>query len=283
MQILHIPNISIQKHKIFPKNQKIENYFNFFVSKNFNEKLAAELADHFQNRKLSELKSDMQFAKMLRIFEKEVLIKNIEEKKNCYVFMVCGTNGVGKSTSIGKLIYYLLKYKFSILVAACDTFRSGAIEQLKRHVDELKVSGRVELYQMGYGKDEVAVGRSAIEWGRKHDFDIVIIDTSGRMANNNNLMSSLGRFAKLDIDHVIFVCEALVGNDSLYQLNRFKEVLMMRGGVDSLFLTKVDSVGDKIGTLYNLAVEVPILFLGNGQRRVDCFDDTKEVVKRLTG
>jgi signal recognition particle receptor subunit alpha len=115
-----------------------------------------------------------------------------------YVIAFVGVNGVGKSTSLSKVAFWLLQNNLKVLVAACDTFRSGAVEQLAVHVRNLgrlesQGGGKVELYQRGYGKDAAGIARDAISFAKKEDFDVVMIDTAGRMQDNEPLMRALAK------------------------------------------------------------------------------------------
>lgn len=122
-------------------------------------------------------------------------------KPRPYVISIVGVNGVGKSTNLSKICFFLLQNKYKVLVVACDTFRSGAVEQLAVHVRNLKEltareGGQVELYQKGYGKDAASVAKDAVEFAGQQGFDVVLIDTAGRRHNDQRLMSSLEKFAK---------------------------------------------------------------------------------------
>lgn len=122
-------------------------------------------------------------------------------KPRPYVISIVGVNGVGKSTNLSKICFFLLQNKYKVLVVACDTFRSGAVEQLAVHVRNLKEltareGGMVELYQKGYGKDAASVAKDAVEFAGQQGFDVVLIDTAGRRHNDQRLMSSLEKFAK---------------------------------------------------------------------------------------
>ena len=126
---------------------------------------------------------------------------------------IVGVNGVGKSTNLSKIGYFLLQNKYKVLVVACDTFRSGAVEQLAVHVRNLKElsareGGEVELYQKGYGKDAANVAKDAVTFGAEEGFDVVLIDTAGRRHNDQRLMSSLEKFAKFaQPDKILMVGE----------------------------------------------------------------------------
>lgn len=134
-------------------------------------------------------------------------------KARPYVISIVGVNGVGKSTNLSKICYFLLQNKYKVLIAAGDTFRSGAVEQLAVHVRNLKEStaregGQVELYQKGYGKDAATVARDAVQYAGQQGFDVVLIDTAGRRHNDQRLMSSLEKFAKFaNPDKILMVGE----------------------------------------------------------------------------
>ena len=135
------------------------------------------------------------------------------QKKRPYVISIVGVNGVGKFTNLSKICFFLLQNKYKVLVVACDTFRSGAVEQLAVHVRNLKElsareGGEVELYQKGYGKDAANVAKDAVAFGAQEGFDVVLIDTAGRRHNDQRLMSSLEKFAKFaQPDKILMVGE----------------------------------------------------------------------------
>lgn len=134
-------------------------------------------------------------------------------KARPYVISIVGVNGVGKSTNLSKICFFLLQNKYKVLIAAGDTFRSGAVEQLAVHVRNLKEltvreGGDVELYQKGYGKDAATVARDAVAYAGQQGYDVVLIDTAGRRHNDQRLMSSLEKFAKFaQPDKILMVGE----------------------------------------------------------------------------
>lgn len=134
-------------------------------------------------------------------------------KRRPYVMSIVGVNGVGKSTNLSKICFFLLQNQYKVLIAAGDTFRSGAVEQLAVHVRNLKEltareGGKVELYQKGYGKDAATVAKDAVAFAAQEGFDVVLIDTAGRRHNDQRLMSSLEKFAKFaQPDKILMVGE----------------------------------------------------------------------------
>ncbi|PLB49388.1 signal sequence receptor alpha subunit [Aspergillus steynii IBT 23096] len=195
-----------------------------------------------------------------------------------YVISIVGVNGVGKSTNLGKICYFLLQNNYRVLIAACDTFRSGAVEQLRVHARNLKELssrenvGDLELYEKGYGKDAANVAKDAVEYGAAQKFDVVLIDTAGRRHNDERLMSSLEKFAKFARpDKIFMVGEALVGTDSVMQARNFNKAFGTGRNLDGFIISKCDTVGDMVGTLVSMvhATGIPIVFLGVGQHYGD--------------
>lgn len=192
-----------------------------------------------------------------------------------YVISIVGVNGVGKSTNLSKIAYFLLQNKFRVLVVAADTFRSGAVEQLRVHVRNLTELSRrenvgyVELFEQGYGKDAADVAKKAVAHASQPSasssasslFDVVLIDTAGRRHNDQRLMSSLTKFGQsANPDKIFMVGEALVGTDSVSQARHFAEQFVDSKGVrrnggrgmDGFIISKCDTVGDMVGTLVSM-------------------------------
>lgn len=195
-----------------------------------------------------------------------------------YVMSIVGVNGVGKSTNLSKICFFLLQNNYRVLIAACDTFRSGAVEQLRVHARNLKELstrenvGEVELYEKGYGKDAANVAKDAVDYASVNKFDVVLIDTAGRRHNDQRLMSSLEKFAKFaKPDKIFMVGEALVGTDSVMQARNFNQAFGTGRNLDGFIISKCDTVGDMVGTLVSMvhATGIPIVFLGVGQHYGD--------------
>ncbi|KAI9760601.1 MAG: hypothetical protein M4579_001570 [Chaenotheca gracillima] len=196
-----------------------------------------------------------------------------------YVISVVGVNGVGKSTNLSKLAFFLLQNGHRVLIAACDTFRSGAVEQLRVHARNLsELTSRldngadVSLYEKGYGKDAASIARDAVAHGAANNYSVVLIDTAGRRHNDSRLMSSLEKFAKLaQPDKILMVGEALVGTDSVAQARNFDAAFGVGRKLDGFIISKCDTVGDMMGTLVSMvhATGVPVVFLGTGQHYSD--------------
>ncbi len=194
------------------------------------------------------------------------------------VLMFVGVNGTGKTTVIAKIVHRLQKQHFSCVMAAADTFRAGAIEQLERHSERLGV----KLIKHQAGADPAAVAYDAIEHAKARHKDVVLIDTAGRMHSNINLMDEMKKIKRVAPPHmIIFVGDALSGNDTIIQAQRFDETV----GIDCAVLTKIDADA-KGGAALSIAHAVgkPIAFVGVGQDYDDLvIFNPKWMVNRLFG
>jgi len=208
-----------------------------------------------------------------------------------YTIVFLGVNGVGKSTNLAKVAYYL-KHKggLDVLICACDTFRAGAVEQLKTHSRCLDVP----LFERGYGKDPAEIAKSAIAHARQNGHEVVLVDTAGRMQDNEPLMRALAKLVAINQpDLVLFVGEALVGNDAIDQVSKFNRSLIDMShdprkprGIDGMLLTKYDTVDDKVGAALSMVYVTgqPIVFVGTGQKYTHLKKmQAKEVVRTLLG
>jgi len=222
------------------------------------------------------------------------------ENKKPYVITFCGVNGVGKSTNLAKICFWLIENKFNVLIAACDTFRAGAVEQLRTHTRRLNSlhppennKGRqmVQLYEKGYGKDAAGIALEAINHARDSGIDVVLVDTAGRMQDNEPLMRALSKLISVNApDLVLFVGEALVGNEAIDQLVKFNAPLADHSAsdnphtIDGIVLTKFDTIDDKVGSAISMTYisGQPIVFVGTGQTYTDLKSlNSKAVVTAL--
>lgn len=201
-------------------------------------------------------------------------VKEAKISRRPYVIAFIGVNGVGKSTSLSKLVYWLNQQNLSVMVAACDTFRAGAVEQLRTHCQRLGCA----LFERGYEKDPATIAQQAIQQAMRQGTDVVMIDTAGRMQDNEPLMRSLAKLLTMNKpDLTLFVGEALVGGDGVSQIVEFERRLLAFASskrnrvIDGIFLSKFDTIDDKVGTALSLVYmsSVPILFVGVGQTYED--------------
>ncbi|XP_067245792.1 signal recognition particle receptor subunit alpha [Chanodichthys erythropterus] len=214
-------------------------------------------------------------------------VLDARSQRKPFVITFCGVNGVGKSTNLAKISYWLIENGFTVLIAACDTFRAGAVEQLRTHQRRLnslhppeKHGGRpaVQLFEKGYGKDAAGIAMEAIAYARNQGFEVVLIDTAGRMQDNAPLMTALAKLIAVNTpDLVLFVGEALVGNEAVDQLVKFNQALADHSKtdkprlIDGIVLTKFDTIDDKVGAAISMTYITgqPIVFVGTGQTYSD--------------
>ena len=187
----------------------------------------------------------------------------VEGKDRPTVIMFVGINGTGKTTAIAKIANRLQKEGKTVVMAACDTFRAGAIEQLTFHSEKLGC----KIVKQEHDADPAAVAYDAIEHAKSKRKDIVLIDTAGRMQTNNNLieeMKKIVRGSKPDLK--VFVGDSLAGNDAIEQAKVFDAAI----GVDAVILTKIDTDA-KGGAALSIAHTIgkPIAFVCNGQEYDD--------------
>ena len=223
--------------------------------------------------------------KVIPKFDHDKLINTIKNHNGAFSICFVGVNGVGKSTTLAKVACWLIQKGFKVYIAACDTFRAGAIEQLKVHVERFKLGGHdVGFFESGYSKDDASVAKHAIQKANKEGYDVILIDTAGRMHNKEHLMISLSKLVKMNNpDHIVFVGEALVGGDSLDHIKEFnRRIADGNSGrkIDSIILTKIDTVDDKIGQVLNFTFTAssPIMFLGTGQSNSDLQEMDSKVI-----
>ena len=204
--------------------------------------------------------------------EKKInLIEMIKSKKEKpFVIVFVGFNGSGKTTTIAKLAHWLKKHGLSVVIAASDTFRAGAIEQVEEHAKRVGV----RVIKHRYGADPAAVAYDAIQHAKARGIDVVLVDTAGRNELNRNLMDEMKKIVRVTKpDLVIFVGDALSGNAIIGQARQFNEAVR----IDGVILTKLDADARGGAALsISHAIRTPILFVGIGQG----YDDLKEFDER---
>ena len=174
-----------------------------------------------------------------------------------------GVNGTGKTTSVAKIAYYLRSQGLSVVVGAGDTFRAGAIEQIRVHCDRLGI----KLIAHQEGADPSAVLYDTVEYAKAHNIDVVLADSAGRFHNRVNLMNQLEKIKRvMKPDLVFYVDEAVAGNDAVIRAEEFEKTVSTNG----VILTKVD-MDPKGGAAISIAYTIgkPLVFLGVGQEYSD--------------
>jgi len=224
-----------------------------------------------RSKDIQEVVKDKLRGEVLSIFSQvgdvDVLekVKQSKAKGEPFKILFLGINGTGKTTTVAKFGNYLKKNGFSVVIAAGDTHRAGAIEQVTEHAN--RISAKVVAQR--YGADPAAVARDGVLYAKAHHIDAVLIDSAGRMQTNQNLMEEMSKIVRVVTpDLKIFIGDSLAGNDAVSQAELFSKYT----GFDGAILTKVDA-DSKGGAALSITFTTkrPILFLGVGQG----YDDLK--------
>ncbi len=246
------------------------------------EKIKDDMKESLVKGKISRFKVDETILNTLKksidqilTFDTIDLLKEAKKKKPLVISFV-GVNGSGKTTTIAKLAHYFQKHKLSVVMAAADTFRAAAIQQLEEHANKLGV----KLIKHDYGADAAAVAFDAVKYAQSKNIDVVLIDTAGRLHSNVNLMDEMKKIIRVTKpDYKIFVGESITGNDCVEQAQQFDKAIQ----IDGIMLAKAD-IDEKGGASISVSyvTKKPILFLGTGQT----YDDIKpfnksELIKTL--
>lgn len=204
------------------------------------------------------------------------LVVPIDNKPAPFVILLTGVNGAGKTTTAGKLANYFMSQGNSVMLAAGDTFRAAAIEQLQTWGERNNIS----VIAQHQGADSAAVIFDALQSAKANDIDILIADTAGRLHTQDNLMDELRKIHRtirkfddaLNIENIL-VIDASTGQNALSQTKLFNDAI----GIDGIVLTKLDGTA-KGGVIFALALEtaIPIRFIGVGEHMDDLhvFDST---------
>jgi fused signal recognition particle receptor len=195
-----------------------------------------------------------------------------------FVIVFLGINGTGKTTTVAKIGNLLRNKGVSVVVAAGDTHRAGAIEQLSQHAEKLSL----KVIAQRYGADPSAVGRDAVDYGRKHYVEAVLIDTAGRMQTAKNLMDEIGKIVRVvKPDMKLFVGDSLAGNDTINQAREFFQYTNFDGAI--LTKTDADVKGGAALSIVHITSK-PIVYLGMGQNYDDLIPfDSEKFLESLFG
>lgn len=199
-----------------------------------------------------------------------------------YVILVVGVNGVGKTTTIGKLAHQFKNANKKVVVGAADTFRAAAVEQIKLWADKVGV----DIVEHGMNVDPGAVAYDTVNIAKSRDYDVAIIDTAGRLHNKTNLMNELGKINRVikkiipEAPHeVLLVLDASTGQNAIEQAKQFLSIT----NVNAIALTKLDGTA-KGGIVVAIADElkIPIKYIGVGEKPDDLqLFDSKTFVDSL--
>ncbi len=194
------------------------------------------------------------------------------------IIVFVGINGTGKTTSIAKLAHILQDKGRTVVIAASDTYRSGAVEQLEEHARRIGV----KTIKHQYGADPAAVAFDAVSYARAHGVNVVLIDTAGRMGTNTNLLEEMKKIVRVTKpDLTILVVDALTGNDAVEQGRVFAQAV----NIDGIILAKLDADvkgGNAVSLSYIMGK--PVVLVGTGQK----YDDLEPfkadfIVKNMIG
>ena len=256
-------------------DQTLDKIEEFLISSDVGTEAALEVKEKISQKKIDpNLDSINEVNKVLKEYiisltkplEKKDFFK---KKNNLNIILVSGVNGVGKTTTIGKIGKLLKNNNNKVLFAACDTFRAAAIEQLEKWSEKVGI----EIIKSPSGSDPASVAYKALEYAKKNNFDQLIIDTAGRLQNKKNLMEEYKKIANVTkkIDQtspheVILVLDATSGQNVINQVDEFNKITSITG----LIMTKLDGTA-KGGILIAIAkkYKLPIIGLGLGEKEDD--------------
>ncbi|MEY3406127.1 MAG: signal recognition particle receptor FtsY [Actinomycetota bacterium] len=258
------------------------------IQADFGVDAAADLVAELKSRaKRQAVSSELELRELLASILIERLTRgdselNLDEAELPKVILVVGVNGAGKTTTIGKLANYLTKSGAKVTIAAADTFRAAAVDQLATWADR----AGAKLIAAESGADPASVAFQAVATGIAEDTDVIIIDTAGRLQNKQGLMDELAKIKRivekqLVVDETLLVIDATTGQNALSQAKAFTDVAKVTG----LVLTKLDGSA-KGGIVYAIQreLDIPVKLIGVGEGIDDFgFFEPKDFVGGLLG
>ena len=280
--------IAKKLNDLFAKNKLGDAFYDdledILISADVSVKTTMEIVDEIKDTAIKEKCKDKDYVISLlknELFETLDYADKLEVKSPA-VIMVVGVNGVGKTTTIGKLANKFVKQGKSVTIAAADTFRAAASDQLSVWADRAKV----RIIKHSEGADASAVVFDAIESAKAKKTDILIIDTAGRLHVKANLMEELKKIDRVvkseypDANYYkLIALDATTGHNAYNQVEVFNEAI----GIDGIILTKLDGTA-KGGFIVSLSyeLEVPVVFVGTGEKIDDIEDfNAKDYVESL--
>ena len=246
----------------------------FLIESDVGVESAKELRQKFNNTKIDPKSSENEIYQIFSNYICEILkpleknLQNIKENKPS-VILIAGVNGVGKTTTIGKLGKILGKNDKKIIFGAADTFRAAAVNQLDAWSKKINAN----LIKSEEGADPASVAYKALDYGKKNNFDYLLIDTAGRLQNKKNLMDEFKKITtvvkKIDSSapHETFlILDATTGQNAINQVEEFKKITPITG----IIMTKLDGTA-KGGILLAIGrkFKLPIVALGMGEKEDD--------------
>lgn len=266
--------ISIGIENIFLRHkldlEALEELEDLLISADIGPKLAAQFIDKIKNTKIDkEITSEVIKEELILLIE-EVLSKHSTDfslqNDKLNIILICGVNGNGKTTMVGKLAAKFSNDGLKVAVAACDTFRAAAIEQLKTWSDRagaLLITG-------AKGADPASVAYKAVNEALNNNINVLLVDTAGRLHNYKHLMDELAKIIrvikKADSSaphHILLTIDATTGQNAYNQIEQFKSIADING----LMITKLDGTA-KAGVIIGIVqkFELPVYFIGIGEQ-----------------
>ena len=281
-------NFSTKLRVLFSKNKLGDEFYDeleeLLISSDVSVTTAEEVVERVKSRAISEkLKDEEYVIGLLRAILTEILTEaEVEEPEYPCVLMLVGVNGVGKTTTVGKLAHHYLEKGKTVTVAAADTFRAAASEQLGVWADRAKV----RIVKHEEGSDPAAVIYDAVSSAKAKKTDVLIVDTAGRLHVKENLMNELRKMDRVvtreypEADFLkLLVLDATTGQNAVNQARVFDEAVEL----DGIVLTKLDGTA-KGGFIFSLASELslPVLYAGVGEKLDDLeYFDPKAFVEAI--
>ena len=281
-------NLSSKLRVLFSKNKLGDEFYEeleeILISADVSYATAQEIVSRIKKQAMDEkLKDENYVIELLRTAMVDILEESeVEPPAYPCVIMLVGVNGVGKTTTVGKLAHYFLSQGKTVTVAAADTFRAAASEQLSIWADRAKV----RIVKHEEGSDPSAVIFDAVSSAKAKKTDVVIVDTAGRLHVKDNLMNELRKMDRVvtreypEADFLkLLVLDATTGQNAVNQARVFDEAVEL----DGLVLTKLDGTA-KGGFVFSLASELslPVIFAGVGEKMDDLeFFDSQSFVEAI--
>ena len=231
------------------------------------QKITSRLTESLQRKQLKDSESLIDALKgtMAEILAPCAIPLNVNSAKKPFVILMVGVNGAGKTTTVGKLAQQYKSQGLKVMLAAGDTFRAAAVEQLQSWGDRLDIP----VVKQGQGADSASVIYDALQSAQARDIDVLIADTAGRLHTQMSLMDELAKIkrvmSKLDLDapqETLLVLDAGTGQNALAQASKFRDTV----GISGIILTKLDGTA-KGGMIFSVAeqLQTPIRYIGVGE------------------
>ena len=271
-------NFSSGLENIFNKSKPAQNVIqeleDFMISSDIGLSLTEKIISNIKNKKYAS--NELTKSNFLQILKEEMLsiLKPVESNifettKSLQTILMCGVNGTGKTTTIGKLCKILKNNNNKVIVGAADTFRAAAIEQLEKWCSK----NSIDIEKSEPGSDPASVAFKALEKAKKNNYNFCIIDTAGRLHNKKNLMDEFLKIIRVmkKIDEtapqkIIIVLDATTGQNALNQIEEFNKICELSG----MIVTKLDGTA-KGGVILPIAhkYKLPIFAIGVGEQDDD--------------